>query len=83
LKDPLRRAGYLLELAGRPSAAVNAATVDDEGAERGLGESRGLDGGRECAAVDEIGSRAAAAAVAACRSWPAPSPADDLDTPTA
>src|SRR5215813_7970957 len=30
LKDPLQRAGYLLELSGRRSAAVHAATVDDE-----------------------------------------------------
>src|SRR5215475_1923273 len=30
LKDPLTRAAYLLDLVGRPSAAVHAATVEDE-----------------------------------------------------
>jgi molecular chaperone HscB len=64
LKDPLRRAGYLLELAGRPSAAVNAATVDDEELLTEALENReALMEAEHAAAVDEMGSRAAAAAV--------------------
>ena len=64
MKDPLRRAGYLLELAGRPSAAVNAATVDDEELLTEALENReALMEAEDAAAVDEIGSRAAAAAV--------------------
>jgi molecular chaperone HscB len=64
LKDPLRRAGYLLELAGRRSAAVHAATVEDEELLTEAMENReALMEAEDSAAIDELGSRAAAAAV--------------------
>src|SRR5215472_6056155 len=64
LKDPLSRAAYLLELVGRPSAAVNAATVEDEELLTEALENReALMEAETTDAVDELGSRAAAAAV--------------------
>jgi molecular chaperone HscB len=64
LKDPLRRAGYLLELAGRRSAAVHAATVEDEELLTEAMENReALMEAEDSAAIDELGSRAAASAV--------------------
>jgi molecular chaperone HscB len=64
LRDPLRRAGYLLELAGRRSAAVHAATVEDEELLTEAMENReALMEAEDSAAIDELGSRAAAAAV--------------------
>jgi molecular chaperone HscB len=80
LKDPLRRAGYLLELAGRPSAAVNAATVDDEELLTEALENReALMEAEDGAAVDEIGSRAAAAAVRCLADLGSAFARDDLD----
>jgi molecular chaperone HscB len=64
LKDPLTRAAYLLELVGRPSAAVNAATVEDEELlSEALENREALMEAETADAVDEIGARAAAAAV--------------------
>jgi molecular chaperone HscB len=64
LKDPLSRAAYLLEIVGRPSAAVNAATVEDEDLLTEALENReALMEAATTDAVDELGSRAAAAAI--------------------
>jgi molecular chaperone HscB len=64
LKDPLSRAAYLLELVGRPSAAVNAATVEDEELLTEALENReALMEAETTGAVDELGSHAAAAAI--------------------
>ncbi len=59
LKEPLARAAYLLELAGRRSAAAHAATVDDaELLNEAMENREALQEAEEGAAIDRIAAKA-------------------------
>jgi molecular chaperone HscB len=59
LKEPLARAAYLLELAGRRSAAAHAATVDDaELLNEAMENREALMEAEDAAAVDRIAAKA-------------------------
>ncbi|MEA2781159.1 MAG: molecular chaperone HscB [Rhodospirillaceae bacterium] len=80
LKEPLTRAAYLLELAGIRSAATHAATVDDEELLNEAMENReALMEASDVDAVDELTSRALAAAVACLADLAAAFHRNDLD----
>lgn len=65
LKEPLARAAYLLELAGRRSAAAHAATVDDaELLSEAMENREALMEAEDGAAVDRIAVKAKASAEA-------------------
>jgi molecular chaperone HscB len=64
LKDPLSRAGYLLELAGRRSAATHAATVMDEALLSEVMENReALMEAEDVEAVDRLAAKALASGI--------------------
>ncbi len=80
LKEPVARAAYLLELAGRPSAAAHAATVEDEELLSEVLENReALMDAEDVEAVDALASRAAAAAVRCLAELARAFAQDDLD----
>jgi len=80
LKDPLARAGYLLQLGGRRSAAVHAATVDDEELLTEAMENReALMEAEDVEAVEALTSRAVAAAVACLADLTAAFAQEDLE----
>ena len=63
LKEPLARAAYLLELAGRRSPAAHAATVDDEELLNEAMENReALMEAEDAAAIDALSAKARAGA---------------------
>jgi len=81
LKEPLARAAYLLELAGRPSPAAHASTVDDEELLNEAMENReALMEAESPEAVDAISARARAAAATCLAELSGAFARDDLDT---
>jgi molecular chaperone HscB len=80
VKDPLARAAYLLELAGRRSAAAHAATVADEELLTEVMENReALMEAEDVDAVDALAAKALAASLGCLAQLTGAFARDDLD----